>query len=79
MPRPPNECLTNNRNGQGHDQYTRDGAACTDNFAHPRNRTHITIAHRGHGNDSPPKGGGDGGEGGARLLLLSEVAQRRKD
>ena len=71
--------LTNNGNRQGHDQHARNGATCTNDLAHPRNRGHVTITDGGHGNDRPPEGGRNGREGGAGLLLLGKVAQRRKD
>ena len=39
----------------------------------------VPVAHRGHGDDRPPEGGGDGGEPRVLLVLLGKVTEGGED
>lgn len=65
---------------EGHDEDPAEDAAHRYNLSWNGPRHHIAIAHRRHGDDGPPVGGGDAAEVmGARELTLSQVDQRGEE
>ena len=49
------EVVDNNRDGQCDDQYPADAAEGADQLAPGGFRVDVAVAHRGHGDDCPPK------------------------
>ena len=73
------ELIANNRYGQGDDENSKSSTDRPDSSAQESGRGQISIAHGGHGDQSPPVGIQHRHETRLFLVILKDVDQRGED
>ena len=71
--------VDNNWNGKSHHEDPRNSTAGSNELPQSGGGVDVPVAHRGHGDDRPPEGGGDGGEPRVLLVLLGKVTEGGED